>query len=1158
MPRPKGLRAGSGGEMEYMKKVWNLSAKERLRVRGAVVLLILCLLIMPVTAAGLSASPPPGSGSEDDPYLLSSADHFLWMADQTAGGETFLGKYFRITDTIDCTGTALTPVGNDSTPFMGIVEGGGYSVENLTMENQSGVFQGLFGVLDSAVVTNISLANCSIHGSVMVGSLAGRADASTIINVWADKGTVVKGTYHVGGLIGGAADTIIAGGTSHATVCASGIGTENGLGGLVGFVWGNSIIGQSCTDGEVLAPNATAVGGLVGGDNGDTLYLNSYAAGNITGRASVGGLIGESLGTLTIARCYASGNVSGQEYVGGLIGGTSTGNSNKIMVSESVAVNPLVSGSTETTHRIAGGFGNAERFHTDTVYARDDMRVNGVTGSDSSAYNGISVLFADLTPEFYRDTLHWSISTSGSAIWRAGTPPYLNRYDTVPPVYLTITQPSVNETILAEGRDFYVWGNFTNPSDIPVNIRISLANETGTVRMVKSTVNASGVTASEDVDMSKITDPYYTWGGLLAPDLIIHPGGYENAENKLLVNKTLAYYHGMIQGGATRDMGTYNVYDADGNLNEIDGILTAGTYTVIVEAFDIYGNPVQMYNDSGEELFWNQTVDLTFGLTNASLGLFRPENTKQKLIEYAQNNNRRTYFDWFPGYFQMENGNAGYEIRDRWQPNNAIEVVNYLEGTVLDNPATANNTLTLYHIGQKPATYQVELSGILEHADVDASLLTFLYYDIGEPDVRWRNAATGEVETRSGVLMPLPDVAGGPDDARIHYTHADISAQRNVLSPGNLSLEQLRNESIDLRADDTPYRVEIIQGENVIFYGVTRPISSAVEPIETARGIPQDQILSFTYTNDTLGTFTFPGRLNRTFIGGFTEPDTNYEFGHLFNASVTSEFPAGEWVFTVTGYNKTGALVGQTEAELTLNVIGCTVYDTLITGTSTGDQNVSVNKIQLYSPDGGLADLEMAIADASRTPVQDGYHVAVLKGFDISITSGIPEGTEAGGWIFFNITGDDLARYQTQPSDIYVLHYTGGIWEKLHTEVVDISTDPVQFRAKTHSFSDFAVVMSVPSNPDNGGADDGLELLASVQIPAPTPSPVETRMPATLETSLPPQETPLPVTEKPTGSPTAETPQAENTARPTTPEATFPVICVGIGLAAGYRMVRKH
>ena len=111
-------------------------------------------------------------------------------------------------------------------------------------------------------------------------------------------------------------------------------------------------------------------------------------------------------------------------------------------------------------------------------------------------------------------------------------------------VIMTVEQPSQYERIFAEGRDFYVKGNFTHPQGVPIDIKISLVDENGnTIRMIKSNVNADGITDPGDVDMSLI-DEKSRWGDVLAPDLIVSPLGYANAENKLLVTRD--YYHGMI------------------------------------------------------------------------------------------------------------------------------------------------------------------------------------------------------------------------------------------------------------------------------------------------------------------------------------------------------------------------------------------------------------------------------------------------------------------------------------------------------------------------------------------------------------------------------------------------------------------------------------
>ena len=452
-------------------------------------------------------------------------------------------------------------------------------------------------------------------------------------------------------------------------------------------------------------------------------------------------------------------------------------------------------------------------------------------------------------------------------------------------VIMTVEQPSQYERIFAEGRDFYVKGNFTHPQGVPIDIKISLVDENGnTIRMIKSNVNADGITDPGDVDMSLI-DEKSRWGDVLAPDLIVSPLGYANAENKLLVTRD--YYHGMIQGGVSKETGTYNVPYADGSLKEIEGIITAGRYTLIIEAFEKDGSRVMITDDIAKNtVMQNLTVDVEFGITNASFGRFSPAASKEKLIGYARENDRRVYLDWFPGYYSA--GAGGYEIKDRWQRNNAIEAVNTLSGTKTDNPASADNTL--------------------------------LVYNIGEPEAVWRDSETLEVKKVSGKITDFP-TAAEKDDYGIIFTHADISGTQGTLANGEINISALEDPRLDIRVDDTPYGVRIKGGEEVIFYGVSRPIPSKVIPMPTAdRGVPEDQVMTYTYTNDDLGTFTYPAKLTRIFAGGYTESGSNYEFGHLMPASLTANLSDGEHVFKVAGFDRDGNFVKGTATAITLSV----------------------------------------------------------------------------------------------------------------------------------------------------------------------------------------------------------------------------------------------
>jgi len=455
---------------------------------------------------------------------------------------------------------------------------------------------------------------------------------------------------------------------------------------------------------------------------------------------------------------------------------------------------------------------------------------------------------------------------------------------------LTLTEPSANETAFAEMRDFYVYGVFPEPLEHPGNIRVLLKDDSGVVlRTVMSSVNETGVTPESSVEMNLVPEK---WGGLLAPDAIATPGGVTNGSNKLLVTHT--YYLALVQGGVTRGMGSYT--DVSGGMLEpIMRDLTAGAYTLVVEGLDgdVAGERVEK--------------GIAFGTTHASLGTFRPEVNKQNVIGRAENRTPplRVYLDWFPGYFR--DGDAGYEIPDRWQANNAIEVANNLPGTAIDTIAAAENDCLIYNIGNTSATLQVELAAILANGLLDSNATVFTHYDIGEPSMAWTDRATGTAGSATGKMVPHPL------HTRVVYTRAEITDEP---VRGNY-FSTVVNDSRKT-VDTTPMQVTIVQGENLTFYGVTRPIATTLTGAGSAyRYIPDDQIVTYVYENETLGRFTFTGCLDREFEGGYIG-SANYEFGHAFAG--TAAMPAGTWLLAVSAYNTTGALVEKTNKTIELEV----------------------------------------------------------------------------------------------------------------------------------------------------------------------------------------------------------------------------------------------
>ena len=82
----------------------------------------------------------PGSGTQDEPYLISTKANLELFATNVNGGTKYSGKYFKVTNDIDLKGSSTdqwTTVGifntsyDDSSPFSGNFDGTGHSQQYL-------------------------------------------------------------------------------------------------------------------------------------------------------------------------------------------------------------------------------------------------------------------------------------------------------------------------------------------------------------------------------------------------------------------------------------------------------------------------------------------------------------------------------------------------------------------------------------------------------------------------------------------------------------------------------------------------------------------------------------------------------------------------------------------------------------------------------------------------------------------------------------------------------------------------------------------------------------------------------------------------------------------------------------------------------------------
>ena len=168
----------------------------------------------------------------------------------------------------------------DCVPFVGVFDGQGYEVSDLSVRRPDEGGMGLFGLIgERGTVRNLGLRNAEVVGCGWAGSIAGH-NSGTLSNSYSD--AIVRGDGYVGGLVGGNSGTLSYS-SSGGTVTG-----EWGVGGLVGINSG-TVLNSRSTGSVSSAANA---GGLVGWQHHGSVE-NSHFGGSVTGTI-VGGLVAES------------------------------------------------------------------------------------------------------------------------------------------------------------------------------------------------------------------------------------------------------------------------------------------------------------------------------------------------------------------------------------------------------------------------------------------------------------------------------------------------------------------------------------------------------------------------------------------------------------------------------------------------------------------------------------------------------------------------------------------------------------------------------------------------------------------------------------------------------------------------------------------------
>jgi hypothetical protein len=309
---------------------------------GKIHAIVVLLLSFSILSGSVQAKYSGGTGSPEDPYLISTA------ADMNQIGRNYTDwdKCFKLTADINLsayTGTQFSRIGTDANhAFSGVFDGNGHTISGFTYTAEGRDYIGVFGN-NRGIIENVSLVDVNVTGRSYVGGLVGNMEGSDYgseISNCNSTGVIRGGdnSWNIGGLVGCASTNeywcYI--NNCYSTSAVTGGNGSAYLGGLVGQIVNGDISYCYSTGAVTGRDGSVCLGGLVGGigstgsyeywSEGDISYC--YSTGTVTGgddSYDLGGLVGagsdESYGN--ISDCYSTGAVSSgynSDSLGGLVG----------------------------------------------------------------------------------------------------------------------------------------------------------------------------------------------------------------------------------------------------------------------------------------------------------------------------------------------------------------------------------------------------------------------------------------------------------------------------------------------------------------------------------------------------------------------------------------------------------------------------------------------------------------------------------------------------------------------------------------------------------------------------------------------------------------------------------------------------------------------
>lgn len=443
---------------------------------------------------------------------------------------------YSLTSDLDMSGISLSPIGTETNNFTKSFYGLDHILSNVSMTATTAGY-GLFGFISgSGSVENLNLTSVTLTNDDSynyVGILIGYVDVGSVDSCSVSGSMTISGKQN-GGLVGklyGASSTI-----SNSTVSLTSFsGTGYSHGGLVGYMWADTI--SNCS--------VTAVIDLSGGGN------------------DIGGIVGHLNDTGTISYCTFSGTINSDgSYVGGIVG-SADWNSTEVAEDE-----------------VSLEIDNCEVLDGTTIEASD--YTGGITGSILGA--------TDYTENsFISNCTVNNLTITDGDVYMGGLSGYAG--------YSTITANSLTGTIEISSKDNYIGGLIGKVSDCNsitennINKLIIASSNENTGGLIGLAYNCLDISSNTISDLTIEECSYYTGGLIGLADTITTISENSIGNGSMYIDGTNDHYGGLI--GYARDCTNItenSIGNATSALIETTGDLVGGLIGELNTCTTISGN----------------------------------------------------------------------------------------------------------------------------------------------------------------------------------------------------------------------------------------------------------------------------------------------------------------------------------------------------------------------------------------------------------------------------------------------------------------------------------------------------------------------------------------------------------------------------------------